>query len=253
MEEILQKLENMDQRNARIEQKLDNIHSQLQILKKENQALKNENYLLREATKKLETRVIQIEKDSRRENLIINGIEEEVRENAEQLNDKVREVLKRVNTNINVESDVIESRRIGDRNKLRNRPILLKVKTWDKKLDILKGRNRLKGTNIYINEDFPKEIMEQRKQLLKYSKVARDKGCRTKIIYNKLYINDKLYTLSELEAQNETEIETEEETGLPEQTPAKGRKYSERSPEGAEETTKKITKMNREVETSSKN
>lgn len=55
----------------------------------------------------------------------------------------------------------------------------------------------LKGTKIYINEDCPKEIIEQRKQLIKHMKNATEKGYM--LHYNKLFINEQLWSLEQLE------------------------------------------------------
>ena len=44
------------------------------------------------------------------------------------------------------------------------------------KLKLLQKANKLRATNIFINEDFGKETMELRKQLWKEVKAHRDKG-----------------------------------------------------------------------------
>lgn len=47
-------------------------------------------------------------------------------------------------------------------------PILIKLKEWNKKLDILKKANILKRTYIYVNEDFLKDVQEHRRQLVEH-------------------------------------------------------------------------------------
>ena len=44
------------------------------------------------------------------------------------------------------------------------------------KLKLLQKANKLRATNIFINEDFGKERVELRKQLWKEVKAHRDKG-----------------------------------------------------------------------------
>lgn len=57
--------------------------------------------------------------------------------------------------------------------------------------------NKLKGTNIWINNDYSKKVQEERTKLVKHVKEARGKGERAFLKYNKLVINGKEYTLDE--------------------------------------------------------
>ena len=57
-----------------------------------------------------------------------------------------------------------------------------------------RGKSRaLKGTNYYINEQFPPEINSERKELVKVMKEKRHQGYKTRLVYNKLYVDDILY------------------------------------------------------------
>ena len=56
------------------------------------------------------------------------------------------------------------------------RPILLELRIWNQKMEILRRKNKLKGTAIYINEDFPKEVLDQRRELVKHMKAEREQG-----------------------------------------------------------------------------
>ena len=58
----------------------------------------------------------------------------------------------------------------------------------------VRGKSRaLKGTNYYINEQFPPEINSERKELVKVMKEKRQQGHKTRLVYNKLYVDDILY------------------------------------------------------------
>ena len=58
----------------------------------------------------------------------------------------------------------------------------------------VKGKSRaLKGTNYYINEQFPPEINSERNELVKVMKEKRQQGHKTRLVYNKLYVDDILY------------------------------------------------------------
>lgn len=73
------------------------------------------------------------------------------------------------------------------------------MRTWNIEMGILTGNNMLKNTKGYINEDYPREIMDQRKQLVKHMKDAREKGYRADIHYGKLQINSDLWELEQME------------------------------------------------------
>ena len=56
------------------------------------------------------------------------------------------------------------------------RTIICNLLRYKGKLKILQKANKLKGTNIFMNEDFSRETMELRKQLRKEVEAHRDKG-----------------------------------------------------------------------------
>ena len=51
----------------------------------------------------------------------------------------------------------------------------------------------LAGSNYGISQDFPREIVEIRKGLIKAMKEAKKEGHDTKLVYDKLYINGRRY------------------------------------------------------------
>ncbi|GLV44750.1 hypothetical protein CBL_05217 [Carabus blaptoides fortunei] len=129
----------------------------------------------------------------------LKGIEEARNEDEDRIKNKVNEVLSKMQIKIDLKCDITELRRIGRERVNNNRPILMEVRTVNQKMEILKAKNKLQGTEIYINEDFPKEIQNQRRELIKYMKTARAQGHEVTLLYKKLKINDKIYTLEQLE------------------------------------------------------
>ena len=57
-------------------------------------------------------------------------------------------------------------------------------------MKILRRKNKLKGTKIYINKDFPKEVLDQRRELVKYMKAAKERGQNANLAYNKLKVDE---------------------------------------------------------------
>jgi hypothetical protein len=88
---------------------------------------------------------------------------------------------------------------------------------------ILKNTRKLKNTNIWIDEDYPKEIQEVRRRLIPEMKEARSKGYRAQIRYDKLILN------KETHRANHSGQEETSRTG----SNSHKRTINERSPEGS--------------------
>ena len=58
---------------------------------------------------------------------------------------------------------------------------------------ILSKAYKLAGTGLGISEDFPQEIVEIRKGLIKVLKDAKKEGREAKLVYDNLYIDDRRY------------------------------------------------------------
>ena len=83
--------------------------------------------------------------------------------------------------------------RLGHRRGNQARPIVSKFEHFNQK-DAVKRRGReLKGTNYGMNDQFPREINQRRKVLLPVLKEHRQKGRRTALVVDKLYIDGQLY------------------------------------------------------------
>ena len=76
----------------------------------------------------------------------------------------------------------------------KTRPIIAKFSFHkDKERRILSNARALAGSNYGISQDFPREIVEIRKGLIKAMKEAKKEGHDTKLVYDKLYINGRRY------------------------------------------------------------
>jgi len=84
--------------------------------------------------------------------------------------------------------------KIGEDNK--PRPIIAKFSFHKDKERILSSARTLAGTNCGISQDFPREIVEIRKSLIRVMKEAKKEGQDTRLVYDKLYINGRRYSPS---------------------------------------------------------
>lgn len=133
-------------------------------------------------------RIQQLERTTRKKNLIFFGIDEnEVGYNYLQGN-----ILKIINQNlgINCTNDNIEDvRRLGKyQGNGKIRPTIVTLNTMGLKIEILKNKKKLDKTPYYIKEDFPPEILEERKKLTVQMLEERNKGHKAFLSYNKLVV-----------------------------------------------------------------
>ena len=98
------------------------------------------------------TRLDYLEDQSRRNNLRFEGIVEETGENWEQTAKKV-EVIVRERLGITDTIQIERAHRVGKFNSERPRLVVAKFLRFNDRENILRSSGKLKGTNIYINED----------------------------------------------------------------------------------------------------
>lgn len=210
------------------------INQKMELLMKDVEVTKQENVQLKKQVAEQHQKIQDMEKEIRRKNIVIKGVEDKYEEKSEEINEKLKAVFEQMKINIDSNADIDEVKRMGKHRVGIRRPIIVKMLSGRKKTEILKQTKALRGTDIWIEEDYPKEILKERKSLIPHLKEARQKGYNVKLRYNKLIVNNEIFTIKELE---QTETQTEMITD-------KKRTFSERSPEMTNpvEREKKMTK-----------
>ncbi|XP_072389612.1 uncharacterized protein [Diabrotica undecimpunctata] len=122
-----------------------------------------------------EVRIEILERQARRKNIVIQGVKENQTESEQETINKIKGIMKIIGVQTNLDEELVEMRRIGRQGDPQNvpRPIILEMKQEATRMEILKAAKNLRGTKIYINEDFPKKILQERKHLLKLMKMVR--------------------------------------------------------------------------------
>lgn len=112
-----------------------------------------------EQLQKMNFQINRLDREVRKRNLIIFGVNNEFRDYWDQ-EEFVRQFLnEKLDLNLGVmDFDFIG--RIGKYQENKARPILIGLSQFRTKLIILKNSSKLKGTNLSISEDFPKEVVE---------------------------------------------------------------------------------------------
>lgn len=222
--EIKKQLEDLNRTSERIESKIDDCQKQINEIKNENANLKAENEQLKTTVAQQNHRIGYLEKEIKRNNLVVQGVTEAEDETDIQLKEKIENILRDMGTPITYEGELQELHRIGIKRANKIRPIFMKMRNYETKVKIMKRTKELKGTQIFITEDFPKHVLEERKVLSNHLKKAREIGHRAFMKYNKLIVNGEEYGVENIMEESGTEI-TEQDTTK------KGRKISQRSPQ----------------------
>jgi hypothetical protein len=177
-----------------IDEKITTVDSNIDKNTKEMLCLGQENEKLKRNIREQEERLEMIEREIRRNNIIIQGMVDQERGDHAETREKVQEVLRKIGADlVNANMDIAEVSKIGTYETRKKRPILIKLRTRQCKLLILKRTKNLKGTDIWITENFTRTVQQERKQLIPHFKQAKQDGHKVLIKYDKLIIEGKVY------------------------------------------------------------
>lgn len=148
---------------------------------------------------KVNDSLLYVQSQSMRNNLIFTGITEDPREKPEVTESKLRQFMVE---KLKLAQDMVDgfrlervhrmgdySVRAGASNKPRN--IVAKFLQFKDREIVRRARTNLKGTGFFINEQFPKEIADRRRQLLPKMRQAIRDGKSAWISYDTLYIDGR--------------------------------------------------------------
>lgn len=139
--------------------------------------------------KHLKEKLAHLEKSNRANNIIIYKL----KETEQSSTDLMELTIKKLKTDLNIpleSSDINAIRRIGkkDGKDGKIRPILVAFLSNWKKNEILKYKKKLK--EIYISEDYPKDILDKRRELQATLIEERNKGNYAVIRYDRLIVKE---------------------------------------------------------------
>ena len=147
---------------------------------------------------KLQDKVTSLEAHSRRDNLLIDGITEG---EPDDVTSKVKHIFK---TKLNLENvedmKIVRCHRLGvrRRNAKQPRTVIIKFHWFGDRTAVWQARKNLKGSNIFIKEDFPKEIEDKRRILRPVLQKALSSGKEAFLNVDTLIIDKMRYTVNDL-------------------------------------------------------
>ncbi|XP_064476875.1 protein unc-13 homolog C-like [Ornithodoros turicata] len=147
---------------------------------------------LQQSVAQLLTRVDDLENRSRRNNLVIYGLQESEAESSSSLLNTVQNEL--LSSKLGVEVSSIERiHRLGRMVAGKVRPVIVRFYDYRERNLVLKNCHKLKGTKIVILEDFSQHVRSVRKKLWASCLGERLRGDKARLFYDKLEINGKRY------------------------------------------------------------
>ncbi|XP_060589191.1 uncharacterized protein LOC132744484 [Ruditapes philippinarum] len=127
-----------------------------------------------------------------RDNLLFHKIKEEKDENCEvKILQFIEEKLKIENASSDIRLQRVH--RIGQYSAGKTRPIVAKFTDFPDRERVRRAAKELKGSIYGISEQYPKEIVDQRRKLIPIMLQARRDGKEAYLKMDKLYINNQLY------------------------------------------------------------
>lgn len=161
-------------------------------LESESNSARAETTTIRETMTKITEKADYLEGQSKRNNVVVDGIPESQNESWKETEDKVRGVITE-KLHLDSSQMVIErAHRTGNPSGYsgkRPRPIVIKFLRYKDKMAVLGKAKDLKGTNIYVNDDFTEAVRQKRKELIPAMKAARERGDIAYIRYDRLIVH----------------------------------------------------------------
>ena len=187
--EAMEEKAKVNTRLSNLENEVGKLQTQVQELLAEQKQLKEHN--------------LKIESQSRRDNLVLDGVAETPGENDTVCLQKVYDILENKLQIPDARSiRIVRCHRLGQhrQNNQRPRSIIFKLHWYGDRQTIWDARRKLKGTDLYLAENFPAEIERRRQILWPIMMEARrqDKDRRAYLAVDRLHIGNKSYTVDSL-------------------------------------------------------
>lgn len=166
-------------------------------IKQELRELRNENKVKEEKWEEekqvmmgkiehLENMMEKTEKEKRKKNIVIKGFKLK----GNNIKEEIEEYL---STEMQVNTKIMMAYKITLNNKEKNEIVIAELESLEKKLEILKAKNKIKRSTVYIDSDLTQCEREIQRQIRSIAREEGGKGKTVKIGYQKLTVNGKEY------------------------------------------------------------
>lgn len=153
-------------------------------MKKKEEIWEREKHQLRYKIQNLEDRLESEEKNKKRNNIVIRGVNCE----GENIKERTRGFLEK---QLGVKVSIKEAYTVGKRKE--KKAVVAKIEYWKEKQEVMKNKNKLRGTQIYIDNDLTMKERDIQSKIYDRANKEKAKGKRVKIGYQKLLIEGVQY------------------------------------------------------------
>ena len=184
-------MKQMRESYSELKEEIQELGGAVSEIRKENESLKKENDSLKMKLDNLERKTDDLECRSKRNNLIIHGIDREKNETWQDCEELVNEMI----TDKLEMAETFQFDRVHRLNAKPDSPIVARCTFFRDKQKILKEKRKLKGSTVFVSEDFSALVRETRKKLAPHLKAAKSNGKKATMVYDHLVIEGKKFIL----------------------------------------------------------
>lgn len=194
VDNLAERLDQAISKSEKAERKIDDIEIRMNTYEQEIEKLKRALKVSSEKNQELSERLTSNEEYSRRENLIFDGVSQS---NGENCALKIKKILSEKMGVLDTEN--IKFQRIHRMPfKVTPQPIIVRFLMYSDRDRVWNQRKELKGSNIFIREDYSNEVVNNRKKLFPIMKRAQELGHNAYLSRDKLVIDKRHYTTKSL-------------------------------------------------------
>ncbi|KAK7095597.1 hypothetical protein V1264_004987 [Littorina saxatilis] len=192
LDKVKNDVQDIKEHFSQLQEEVNELKEGVNSLREENDQLKGYNEKLWKNIEMLETKVDDLECRSKRNNLLFYGMDREENETNERCEQRLQDLFTdKLELAENVEFDRVH--RISSKP---NSPLIARCVFYKDKVKVLKAKRKLKGSNIFIGEDFSKTVRDIRKNLTQFMKEKRNGGHKVSVVFDHLIIDGEKFFLS---------------------------------------------------------
>jgi len=185
-----------------LQEEVKGLREEVEVLQEENKDLIANHANLEKRMKDMERKNDDLEGRSKRNNLIFYGMAD--RSENEDCEGMLRDLM--IDT-LDMDTDIAFDR-VHRLSRKPDSPIIARCTFFKDKLRLLKSKVKLKGTDVFIGEDYSFRVRDVRRKLAPHLKKAREDGKRASMFFDYLLVDGKRFTLDDgtgdlMEMQND--------------------------------------------------
>ena len=161
---------------------------QTQVELKKTQMLEQEILVLKSQNRAIKQKVLDMENYSRKDNMLISGIEEKENEDCRNLSKQFFKDRLKIKKDI----ELVRCHRLGKPGT--SRPLIIRFRLYEDRELVKRQQRLLKDTGIFLNDDLCNESKHRRDSLIPVLKEMKKVDIKAHMRGEKLFSNGRLYT-----------------------------------------------------------